>query len=144
MMTPDRASNSLRALVIDDNRDAAEMLARLLVEVGWHAQSAYDGRTAILLAAQLKPHVILLDIMMPKMDGFEVRAALADIPGLERTRYIAVTASKEPAVWNHLDEAGFDSALVKPVALDSLVKVFFNLGVTVNLDASPANGAGPG
>ena len=136
-MTVPKDAGSPLVLVVDDNRDAAETLRRLLDELGVRANSAYDGRTALLLAAQLKPDIVLLDILMPRMDGFEAIAALRETRGLEKTRFIAVTASKEDGVWLQLEDAGFTSALLKPVTLDSLIKVLVNIGVSIDYLVPP-------
>ena len=72
---------ALRILVVDDHQDSADTLALLLGLMGHEAITAYDGARALALAAGFKPHVLLLDIAMPGLDGYEVALRLrSDMP----------------------------------------------------------------
>src|SRR5438128_642 len=74
-----------RVLVVDDNSDAAETLADILRELGHTTSVAHDGPTALAAAAAFKPHVALLDIGLPVMDGYELARRLKEQPDLHQT-----------------------------------------------------------
>ena len=116
-MTSNTAQKGVRALVVDDNRDAADSLVALLRALGIEAQRAFDGGTAMLLAAQLKPEVVFLDLVMPRMDGFEVLAAMREIRGMESTPFFAVTGTNDDKTKAHVQTAGFAGHMLKPVTL---------------------------
>ena len=109
-----------RVLVVDDNRDAAETLTTFLEMLGWQARTAYDGNDALAAAQSFAPDVVLLDIGLPGMDGYEVARALRADPQVGRARLIALTG------WGAEDDrrramaAGFDHHLTKPVDLGVL------------------------
>ncbi len=104
-----------RVLVVDDNLDAAKSLAALLKMQGHEVRVAYDGRSALELAAGFLPQFVLLDIGMPGMDGYEVARRLRTIPNLQRARLAALTGWGQPEDRRRSAEAGFDYHLVKPV-----------------------------
>ena len=111
--------HALRVLIVDDNEDAAEMLAHTLGFLGHQAHVAYDGPQALEQAADLRPDVALLDIGLPGMDGYELAGRLkALFAGL---RLIAVTGYGQDADRARAAAAGFDHHLVKPVDLDRLI-----------------------
>ncbi|HSN30920.1 MAG TPA: PAS domain-containing protein [Kofleriaceae bacterium] len=114
--TPSR----LRVLVVDDNDDAAELLAELLVERGHDVRTANDGPDALRVAAELHPDVALLDIGLPVMDGYELAQRLRDTVG--PLRLIAVTGYGQPADRERARDAGFEVHLAKPVAIEKLYK----------------------
>ena len=107
-------------LIVDDNVDAAEMLAEWLVAVGHDAQVAGDGPTALEIAAEFKPDVVLLDIGLPVMDGYEVARRLRELPGCASTRLIALTGYGQESDHERSRRAGFEDHLVKPVDLDAI------------------------
>jgi signal transduction histidine kinase/CheY-like chemotaxis protein len=107
----------LRVIVVDDNQDAAQMLATLL-EVQGHAVSVeYDGRGALLRARIERPHVMLLDIGLPDTDGYALARQLRAIPELRGITLIALTGYGQEADRRLAQEAGFDHHLVKPADL---------------------------
>jgi PAS domain S-box-containing protein len=103
-----------RVLVIDDNVDAADTLAALVVALGGEAATAYDGRDGLRCAAEFRPDVILLDIGMPDMDGYETCRRLRTQPSGQVAYIVAVTG------WGQLHDReralaeGFDAHLTKP------------------------------
>jgi PAS domain S-box-containing protein len=109
-----------RILLVDDNRDAADSLAMLLEMCGHEVTIAYDGSEALHVAPRCRPHIALIDLAMPGMDGFEVVRAMRCVPGTESTRFIALTGFGQPADRQHTEAAGFDAHLVKPVELETL------------------------
>lgn len=110
-------------LVVDDNRDAAESLAELLQLSGHETRVAYDGLGAVAVAATFRPDLVLLDIGLPKMNGYEAAKEIRGLPGGSDTVLVALTG------WGHQDDrqrssqAGFDKHLVKPVHPDVLLKL---------------------
>ncbi|EYS98285.1 chemotaxis protein CheY [Cupriavidus sp. SK-4] len=109
-----------RILLVDDNRDAADSLAMLLEMCGHEVTIAYDGAEALHVAPRCRPHVALIDLAMPGMDGFEVMRAMRGVAGTELTRFVALTGFAQPADRQRTEAAGFDAHLVKPVELETL------------------------
>jgi DNA-binding response OmpR family regulator len=107
-------SECLRALVVDDVADTADSLALLLRLWGYHAQICYGGAAALEVARSYRPHVVLLDIGLPGMDGFEVALRLREMPGLEDTVLIGISGHSGESHCVHAREAGFDHYLIKP------------------------------
>ncbi len=110
----------LRVLVVDDNPDAAELLSEFLRAVGHTTRVAHNGLTAIQLAEQFEPEVVLLDLGLPVMDGFEVADRLRALPGLAETELVAITGYGQEVDRQRTREGGFDEHMVKPVDLDEL------------------------
>jgi PAS domain S-box-containing protein len=110
-----RPAGSRRVLVVDDNRDAAESLETLLQLWGHETRSAYDGPRALALATEFRPEIVLLDIGLPGMDGYEVARQMRALPGGERALIVAVTGYGRSSDRLQSQEAGFDHHLVKPV-----------------------------
>jgi len=104
-----------RILIVDDNVDAADALGRLLSVMGQQTVTAYDGPSALKRAAVLDPDVVLLDLGMPGMDGFEVCRALRERGGAKRPRIVALTGWGRKQDLARTKAAGFDAHLVKPV-----------------------------
>jgi CheY-like chemotaxis protein len=105
---------SPRALVVDDNQDAAESFARLIELLGCEAAFVTDPRIAIDIALQVKPQIIFLDIGMPELDGNELARRFRAKYGW-RVRIVAVTAHAEEEDRARTRAAGFDAHLAKPV-----------------------------
>lgn len=128
-----RASNAefhlrgLSVLVVEDNQDSAEMLSALLEHSGARVHVAPDGETAVSLAEQLQPEVILLDIGLPHMSGYDVAREIRRTPWGAHTFIVALTG------WGHEEDrarskdAGFDHHLVKPVKPDVLFELIGEL-----------------
>jgi CheY-like chemotaxis protein len=112
-----------RVLVVDDNVDAADSIAWLLQLGGHEVRVAYDGPTALLIAQAFRPQVVLLDIGMPGMDGYEVCRRLRQQPGTERAVLIALTGWGQDEDRRRSGEAGFDHHFVKPVEPSALQKL---------------------
>lgn len=117
-------SGRKRILVVDDNRDAADSLAMMLTMTGNHTLTAYDGFEALDVAARFKPDLVLLDIGMPKVNGYEVCRRLRQEAGTSGAMIVALTGWGQEEDKRRSLEAGFDAHLVKPVlpgAIDALV-----------------------
>jgi CheY-like chemotaxis protein/two-component sensor histidine kinase len=111
---------STRILAVDDNRDAADSLGTLLELVGAEARVAYDGASALAAIRQHRPTIVLLDIGMPDVDGYEVARRVRSDPELDGVTLIALTGWGQTEDRRRSQEAGFDHHLVKPVDLAAL------------------------
>jgi CheY-like chemotaxis protein len=112
-----------RVLVVDDNRDAADSLAELLELLGHETATAYDGPSALEQALEVTPALVLLDIGLPDMNGYEVAAALRQQPGGGELKIVAVSGYGRDSDKDLSRKAGFDDHLVKPVAMETLEKL---------------------
>ena len=115
-------------LVVDDNADASETLTMLLGLWGHDVQSAADGPTAVETAAAHRPDVVLLDISLPGMSGYEVADRLRANPDLRDTVLVAMTGYGQAEDKKETRRAGFSLHLVKPVEPDMLQKLLSELG----------------
>ena len=106
---------SRRILVVDDNEDSAESLTMLLRLQGHLVESAHDGPRALEAAERFQPDVILLDIGMPGMNGYEVARRLRQMPAGQRALLVALTGWGQEDDKRRAVAAGFDHHLTKPV-----------------------------
>jgi CheY-like chemotaxis protein/two-component sensor histidine kinase len=125
-LTADFALRPARVLVVDDNRDAVEMLVAALRDSGFEATGALEAIEALALAAKVEPHVAVLDIGLPSMDGFQLarmlrRAAPTTI------RLIALTGYGQDHDMSAARDAGFERFFVKPASTDALVEAINEL-----------------
>ena len=104
-----------RILVVDDNRDAADTLSMLLEFLHYDVRTAYDGKQALEIAAEFHPHLVILDINMPVMDGYQAARKLRGSKDSPRMVLMALTAVENAEARNKAREAGFDMHLCKPV-----------------------------
>jgi signal transduction histidine kinase len=118
-----------RILVADDNNDALESLATLLQLSGHEVYTAANGAVALESAEQHRPEVALLDIGMPKLDGYEVARRIRAQPWGQRITLVALTGWGQDSDRRRSQEAGFDSHLVKPLDLDKLTELLAALPV---------------
>ena len=113
----------MKILVVDDNIDAAEMMVELVSIWGHEAHHAADGEHAVALARELCPAIVLLDIGLPGMNGYEVAAALRADPRTRTAKIIAVTGYGLESDRTSARDAGCDDHLVKPVEPEALERV---------------------
>ncbi|HEU4688364.1 MAG TPA: ATP-binding protein, partial [Vicinamibacterales bacterium] len=129
----------LRILVVDDNRDAADMLATLLRLDGHDTQAVHDGRDAVDATLKSRPDLVLLDIGLPRLSGYDVARIIreqgthADCPFL-----VAVTGWGQTEDRRRTQEAGFDAHLVKPVSEVALRALVANVGSRIQQREMPA------
>jgi CheY-like chemotaxis protein len=102
-------------LVADDNHDAATALTLQLQLAGHDVRTAYDGLEALTVADAFRPEIVLLDLGMPKLNGYETARHLRARPWGESVRIVALTGWGQPQDRARSAEAGFDVHLVKPV-----------------------------
>jgi signal transduction histidine kinase/ActR/RegA family two-component response regulator len=116
-----------RILVVDDNRDAAGTLAELLALTGHDLRTAHDGVEAVQLAAEFRPDVVLLDIGLPRMNGYEVARKIREQAWGEGMVLVALTGWGQEEDRRRSGDAGFDHHIVKPVELDALLELLTSL-----------------
>jgi signal transduction histidine kinase len=126
---PAVVKSSLRILIVDDNRDSADSLSMLLRMMGNDTCTAYDGLEALDATAAFRPDVILLDIGLPKLNGYETCHRLRERPGGKELVIIAQTGWGQDEDRQRTREAGFDHHLVKPVDPNVLIKLLAGLHV---------------
>jgi len=107
--------SSLRVLVADDNRDAAETCAMLLQLSGHEVQVVHSGRAALEAAERFRPHVALLDIGMPELSGYDIASRIRAAPWGAQVTLIAVTGWGQEEDRRRALSSGFDRHLVKPI-----------------------------
>lgn len=120
---PVHADRALTILVIEDNDDAREMLHAWLRELGHRVETAADGFEGLDTARTLKPDVVLIDIGLPGLDGYQVAEHLRNASQGPRPLLIAVTGYGRPEDSARAREAGFDAHLVKPVEPEQLARL---------------------
>lgn len=120
---PEASMKLLRILVVDDNRDGANSLTDMLEIMGNETCTAYDGQQAVELAAEYRPDVVLLDIGLPKLNGYEACRRIREQPWGKDILLIAVTDWGQDKDRRRSSEAGFDHHLVKPVDPQVLMRM---------------------
>jgi CheY-like chemotaxis protein len=117
----DRSETSgQRILLVEDNQDSATMLAGLLESLGHRVQTTHDGYTALSAVDTFRPQVVLLDIGLPEMNGYEVARRIRKRRGGHAPLLVALTGYAHPQAIDQARRAGFDHHLVKPLDLDKL------------------------
>ena len=112
----------MRVLCVDDSRDAAETTAEVLRRAGCEARACSDGQTALAVAAEFRPDVCVLDLLMPGMSGEELAHRLREQAGGHPIRLVAVTGLWDIETQHRTRNLGFDEHLVKPVDPSRLVE----------------------
>jgi CheY-like chemotaxis protein len=112
-----------RILVVDDNRDAADVLSTLLQDDGHEVETAYSSRDALSLLQRFEPDVILLDIGLPEIDGFELARRIREQAALQHVRLIALTGYGQEEIKERAHSVGFAAHLLKPVEFSRLQKL---------------------
>jgi PAS domain S-box-containing protein len=116
-----------RILIADDNRDSADSLATLLQLMGNEVGTAYDGEEAVEAAAAFRPEVVVLDLGMPKLNGYEACRRIRKEPWGQGILLIALTGWGQEEDRHRTAEAGFNQHMVKPVDPDVLMKLLVSL-----------------
>jgi two-component system OmpR family response regulator len=127
-LAPSTEVSALRIMVVDDYPDSADSLAEVLKCLGHLVQVCYDGATALTIATHFRPHVCLLDLSMPGMDGLELAARLKTDTGSGPQFLIATTAFGDLEMRTFTAIAGFHYHFTKPVDISALVEVITKLG----------------
>jgi PAS domain S-box-containing protein len=116
-----------RLLIVDDLKDSADSLAMLLEMMGHEVHTAYDGEDAIIAAEKFKPEVVLLDIGMTKLDGYDACRRIREQPWGKRMCLVALTGWGQEDDRRRTEEVGFDAHMVKPVDPDELMKLLASM-----------------
>jgi CheY-like chemotaxis protein len=120
-----------RILVVDDNADVAETTATMLELSGHRVLTAPDAPQALACVEEFEPEIVLLDIGLPGLDGYEVARRLRQLPKARRAWLVAVTGYGQPADRQRGREAGFDEHLLKPVDPQALAEMIERVGPAV-------------
>jgi signal transduction histidine kinase len=121
-----------RIAIADDNQIAVRSAAMLLQLLGCQVQTAEDGLEAIGLAKRFRPDAMLLDIGMPKLNGYDACRAIRELPGGDQMVLIAISGWGEDGARKRTQEAGFDAHMVKPVNYEDVLKLVDQLCRTTN------------
>lgn len=122
-LPPAQAATACSVLVVDDNVDAAQSLAMLLELTGHEVRLAYDGPSALEAVMQYQPDVVLLDIGLPGLDGFEVAQRIRQQAALGNIVLVALTGYGQDADRRLAKDAGFDYHLVKPASFSQVEEI---------------------
>jgi CheY-like chemotaxis protein len=123
----------LRVLIVDDNQDAADSLQALLRLLGADAEVARDGHKALDAVTQYRPTVVLLDIGLPGMNGYEVARWIRARRDIQQPTIVAITGWGQPEDRRRAQEAGFDHHLIKPADLVALQGILNSLRVDAHV-----------
>lgn len=118
---------SKRVIIIDDNHDVADSLAQWLTLAGHDVHTFYTGEDALENVEHIKPEIVLLDIGLPDINGYEVARKLRSVPNLPVFTLVAVTGYGEPADSNVFRSAGFDEYFSKPMHFSKLKSIGLDL-----------------
>ena len=128
--TPDLPSAALtslphaqRALVVDDHEDSARGIEIMLKSLGFETEVAGDGIDALRHASMFKPNLFLIDISMPKLDGYDTCGVIRAQPWAQGVRLVAIMGHAREEVRQRAQQAGFDAYLLKPVEFENLRRV---------------------
>jgi CheY-like chemotaxis protein len=121
---------TLRVLVVDDNRDGADALGLLIEELGNQVHVTYGGTQALDVATAFRPDLMLVDLVMPELDGCGLVIRLRQIPAFAQTKIVAITGQKDQEQKSLAMKAGFDTVLFKPVALTEIKAVLASVVVS--------------
>jgi signal transduction histidine kinase len=133
---PRGAGRARRVLLVDDNRDSAESLAQLLQLFGHEIWQAYSGRDAVATACSRRPDLVLLDIGMPDLSGYEVARQIRAEPSLAGTTLVALTGYGSEEDRRRSRAAGFDCHLVKPIDFEDLERILAAPGESASHSAA--------
>jgi CheY-like chemotaxis protein len=121
-----------RVLVVDDNRDAAAWLAMILKMMGHEVRTAHDGEAAVAVAAEYRPRLVLMDLGMPKVDGYEAARRMRLQPWGAELFLVALTGWGAEEDRRRTQDGGFDSHLVKPVDMDILKRLIAEMPINAS------------
>jgi CheY-like chemotaxis protein len=116
-----------RILIADDTASSRELLRSILEGCAYEVEEAADGEEVIASAGAFGPDLVILDLHMPRMDGYATVAALRQMPRLRRIPVIALTAAMTQTAPEQLTEAGFSAFLIKPIGPERLRKCVASL-----------------
>lgn len=118
-----------RVIIADDNRAAADGLKQVMARMGHDVRAVYDGSQVVELAAEFRPDLILMDLSMPGMDGYEAARRIRQQPWGKTLLLVAVSGWGQKHHRSRAAEAGFDHYLVKPIAMADMTRMLEDSGV---------------
>jgi two-component system cell cycle response regulator DivK len=116
-----------RVLLVEDTEDNRQMMRKLLELSGFQVIEATNGREAIEIALQVKPHIILMDLSLPFIDGLAATRQIRTLPGLSEVPIIAVSAHDTADFHSHALDAGCDAYITKPINFPELEEIVNSL-----------------
>jgi PAS domain S-box-containing protein len=116
-------SRILRVLVVDDNHDSADTVAMLLRRSGHDVRVVYSGEEALEEGPEFRPNIVVLDLGLPEMDGYEIARRLRQNPQLKNSRFVALSGYGQESDLERSRKEGFDAHLVKPASFEKLEEV---------------------
>lgn len=131
------SEQSLRVLIVDDNRDGADALGLLLEELDNQVHVTYGGIQALDVATAFRPDLMLVDLLMPGMDGCTLVSRFRQLPGFATTKIVAITGQKGEEQKSMAMNAGCDLVLFKPVTLAAVRMVLENITPAAPLTQIP-------
>lgn len=134
-MTTDK---SLRVLIVDDNRDGADALGLLLEELDHQVHVTYGGNQALDVASAFRPDLMLVDLLMPGMDGCTLVSRFRQLPGFSKTKIVAITGQKGEEHKAQAMKAGCDLVLFKPVTLAAVRMVLDSISAESATRTAPS------
>ncbi len=109
-----------RILLVDDNRDSVELMRTLLDRLGHQTHTAFDGPGAVKACREFRPEIVLLDIGLPGLTGYEVASQMRALPGCEQIPIIAISGYAREADRARALHAGFSDHIAKPIEIEKL------------------------
>ncbi len=128
---------TLRVLIVDDNRDGADALGLLVEELGNQVHVTYGGRQALDVATAFRPDLILVDLLMPDMNGCDLVKRLRQMPDFAQAKMVAVTGLKDEEHKTLALKSGCDTILVKPATLTEIKAVLATVVPVVTPTGQP-------
>lgn len=110
-----------RILIVDDDREAGEMMGLILANFGQDVRTVFVPTQALAVAAEFLPQVAILDLEMPKLSGFELARSLREMPELTALRLIALSGWSTQEIKQRCNEFGFNRFFAKPVSIDQIL-----------------------
>lgn len=130
-MTTDTAA-PVEILIVEDNEANLDVIQRRLLRRGYRTEAARNGREACDRALQLRPLLVLMDLEMPIMSGFDALAEIRATPALAGTIVVALTAHATNEIRRQSDAAGFDGFLTKPIDFAALLDLVAQAGIVAD------------
>jgi CheY-like chemotaxis protein/uncharacterized protein YbcI len=121
---------TIRVLIVDDNRDGADALGLLVEELGNQVHVTYGGTKALEVAAAFRPDLMLIDLLMPEMDGRSLVMRFRQVPAFAQTKIVAITGQKGEEHKSSAMKSGFDTVLFKPASLTEIKAVLASVVVS--------------
>ena len=132
MQSPIASNDSLRVLLVDDQPDLLSMLDLMMQRRQYEVRTCQSASEALKAASEFAPHVVVSDIGMPEMDGYEMMEAMREQPQFGPFRAIALTGYDLKLDGDRAKRAGYDAHLAKPIEFDQLFEMIENLASEMN------------